>query len=50
MYGLCRSADKLNGLASQEIISIVGSIEDSTEYLKVIERENIDVVVDFCWS
>jgi nucleoside-diphosphate-sugar epimerase len=36
----------LNGLASQEIISIVGSIEDSTEYLKVIERENIDVVVD----
>ena len=45
VYGLARSAQKVALLAKYEIHGVLGSIEDSG-YLRVIESENIDVVVD----
>jgi nucleoside-diphosphate-sugar epimerase len=45
VYGLARTAEKVALLAKHEIQAVHGSVDDS-EYLRVIESENIDVVVD----
>lgn len=46
VYGLTRSSNKSGLLASNEIIPVVGSVEEPASYLEIIEAENIDIVVD----
>lgn len=45
VYGLARSASKAKDLAANEIIPVMGTVEDG-DYLQTISSANIDVVVD----
>ena len=46
MYGLARNASKARGLAAQEIIPVIGSVQEPSAYLALIRDVQIDVVVD----
>ncbi|KAK4498970.1 hypothetical protein PRZ48_009481 [Zasmidium cellare] len=45
VYGLARTPAKAQDLAKNEIIPIIGTVEDGA-YLKAIDEHNIDVVID----
>ena len=46
VYGLARSPAKANQLSRLEIIPVLGSVEDSNAYIRLIKTAHIDVVVD----
>lgn len=46
VYGLARTSSKAIQLARLEIIPILGSVQDSDAYIKLIKTAHIDVVVD----
>ncbi|KAI9886810.1 MAG: translocation protein S66 [Watsoniomyces obsoletus] len=46
VYGLARNAAKAKTLSTQEVLPILGSVQDSQAYLSLISSAPIDVVVD----
>lgn len=46
VYGLARSPAKANQLSRLEIVPVLGSVEDSNAYIRLIKTAHIDVVVD----
>ena len=46
VYGLARTPAKANQLSRLEIIPVLGSVEDSNAYIRLIKTAHIDVVVD----
>lgn len=46
VYGLARTPAKAKQLSRLEIIPVLGSVEDSNAYIRLIKTAHIDVVVD----
>ncbi|CAF9928843.1 hypothetical protein IMSHALPRED_007757 [Imshaugia aleurites] len=46
VYGLARTPSKANQLARQEIIPVLGSVQDSAAYIALIHTAHIDIVID----
>jgi nucleoside-diphosphate-sugar epimerase len=45
VYGLARSVEKARLLAQREILPVLGTVEGQ-EYLEVVRKSNIDIVID----
>ncbi len=46
VYGLARNASKAKSLSMQEVLPVLGSVQDSSAYLSLINSASIDCVVD----
>lgn len=46
VYGLARNPAKAKSLIVQEILPVMGSVQESGEYLTLIREKNIDSVID----